>query len=108
MENLKEKTKEFASLVQKDTLDDLNTRYPMNLESLPNFWENDAETKVIFGQKYIKVDVGRSGKFMIEKETGNIFGIKGYGVIHRGKRYGNLDNFEQFHWGRYGGPSKRS
>jgi hypothetical protein len=44
------------------------------------------------GKKYTKVDVGGSGKYMIDPE-GNIFGIKGYGVVHLGKRYGTLDNF---------------
>lgn len=40
--------------------------------------------------KYIALDVSGSGKFLVEKSTGDIFGIKGYGVIHRGHRYGNM------------------
>jgi hypothetical protein len=43
------------------------------------------------GKKYTKVDVGGSGRFMIDQE-GNIFGIKGYGTVHLGHRYGTLDN----------------
>lgn len=58
------------------------------------------------GSKYIKVDVvegdnqsHRSGKYMVEVSSGRIFGIKGYGVIHRGKCYGTLDTINDFWWG---------
>jgi type I restriction-modification system DNA methylase subunit len=44
-------------------------------------------------QKYIKLDMGGSGKYMIEVETGDIYGVKGYGVIHRGHIYGNVDDY---------------
>ena len=52
------------------------------------------------GNKYIRVDVGDSGKYMVDQE-GNIFGIKAYGVIHRGHRYGTLDTTDQYFWGDY-------
>ena len=52
------------------------------------------------GNKYTKVDVGSSGKYMIDKE-GNIFGIKGYGVIHRGYHFGTLDTINEYNWGNY-------
>jgi len=52
------------------------------------------------GKKYTKVDVGSSGKYMVD-EQGNIFGIKGYGVIHRGHQYGTLDTIDEWHWGNY-------
>lgn len=41
--------------------------------------------------KYIAID-RCGGKFLVEKSTGDIYGIKGYGVIHRGYRYGNVAN----------------
>ena len=53
------------------------------------------------GKKYIKVDVGASGKLMIEKETEKIYGIKAYGVIHRGHFYGTLDTVDQYNWSDY-------
>lgn len=53
------------------------------------------------GKKYIKVDQGDSGKYMIVKETGEIFGIKAYGVIHRGHQFGTLDTIDQWNWGGY-------
>jgi len=53
------------------------------------------------GRKYAKIDLARSGKIMIELETGRIYGIKGYGVIHRGHYYGTLDTTNDYFWGDY-------
>jgi hypothetical protein len=53
------------------------------------------------GIKYTKINVGDSGKYMIDNITGEIFGIKGYGVIHRGHRYGTLDTIHNWYWGGY-------
>ncbi len=53
------------------------------------------------GPKYTKVDVGSSGKYMVVNETGEIFGIKGYGVIHRGHQYGTLDTIHEWDWSGY-------
>lgn len=63
---------------------------------------HESAFKVVIkpGKKYTKVDVGDSGKYMIDAE-GNIFGIKAYGVIHTGHRYGTLDTIEEFYWGNY-------
>ncbi len=62
--------------------------------------ESSIKTKVIPGKKYTKIDVGHSRKYMIDNE-GNIFGIKAYGVIHRGHCYGTLDTINDFYWGGY-------
>lgn len=64
-------------------------------------------TRIKPGKKYDKVDVGGSGKLMIVKATGEIFGIKGYGVIHRGHAYGTLDTIADWYWGQYY-PTKKS
>lgn len=50
-----------------------------------------AKVKVVPGRKYTKVDVGSSGRYMVDPD-GNIFGCKGYGVVHLGRPYGTLDN----------------
>lgn len=55
------------------------------------------------GGKYARVDLGRSGKYMVELDTGNIFGIKGYGVIHRGHAYGTVDTIAEWDWSDYVG-----
>lgn len=70
-------------------------------------WQADAETvEVIPGPKYTKVNLGikgggMSGKFMVENATGVIYGIKGYGQVHKGHMYGTLDTADQWAWGDY-------
>jgi hypothetical protein len=96
-----EKVKRLAELIHDQTLETLNKKYPDNLDKWPDFWEKDAQVTIKDGQKYIKADVGQSGKYMIEKETGDIYGIKAYGVIHRGHYFGNLNTIDQYYWGHY-------
>jgi hypothetical protein len=36
--------------------------------------------------KFVAIDIGGSGCFLVEKETGEIFNIKGYGVPDRNKK----------------------
>jgi len=63
------------------------------------------------GPKYTRVDVGPehniSGKYMIDNATGEIFGIKGYGRIHRGHRYGTLGTIDSYEWGGYVGQKRQ-
>ena len=58
------------------------------------------------GRKYCNVDVGGSGKYMVENATGQIFGIKGYGVIHRGHAFGTLATVDQWDWSGYAATPK--
>lgn len=58
------------------------------------------ETCIKLGKKYTKIDVGTSGKYMVDQD-GNIFGIKAYGVIHFGHQYGTLDTINEWNWGGY-------
>lgn len=51
----------------------------------------NAETHTHQGRRWTRVDVGSSGRYMIDKD-GKIFGIKAYGVPHYGYYYGTLDN----------------
>jgi hypothetical protein len=62
---------------------------------------DNCRTSIKPGKKFIKVDVGGSGKYMVEIATGNIFGIKGYGVVHLGHYYGTLDTIDQYYWGDF-------
>ena len=64
--------------------------------------------KIKMGRKYANVDVGPSGKYMVELDTGKIYGIKGYGVIHRGHSYGTLDTIGCFDWSGYVGQQKEA
>ena len=63
--------------------------------------KRDSETRVKVGRKYANIDVGQSGKYMVELATGEIYGIKAYGVIHRGHHYGNLDTIYNWDWSGY-------
>ena len=53
------------------------------------------------GKKYTKVDIGGSGKYMVDLSDGAIYGIKAYGVIHKGHQYGTLDTIDEWFWGDY-------
>lgn len=37
-------------------------------------------------RKFIAIDIGSSGAWLVERETGEIFNIKGYGVADRNKK----------------------
>jgi len=52
------------------------------------------------GRVYTKVDIGTSGRYMIDRE-GNIYGIKAYGVIHKGHFYGTLETINNYYWGKF-------
>jgi hypothetical protein len=63
-----------------------------------------TDVRLIIGRKYTKVDVFSSqwsGKYMIDNDTGKIYGIKAYGVINKGHQLGTLDTIDQYYWGGY-------
>ena len=94
----------FAALVEQQQREAFARDYPG-----PYFDERcDSACKVSLklGIKFGRVDVGDSGKYMVDLETGEIFGIKGYGVVHRGHRYGTLDTIQDWDWSGYVGQRK--
>lgn len=62
---------------------------------------HDHAVTVKTGKKFARVDVGTSGKYMVDLETGEIFGIKAYGVVHRGHKYGSLATLHEWDWRGY-------
>ena len=60
------------------------------------------------GPKYTRVDFGGSGKYMVVNATGEIFGIKAYGVIHRGHAYGTLETIDAWDWSGYAAVKRAS
>jgi len=60
-----------------------------NLEWKANF-DTHEEKHAHIGAKYVRLDTGTSGAWMLEISTGNIFGIKGYGQVDRAKCAGNI------------------
>lgn len=96
METQEQKIKSFAELLERQQIEELLRR---NLACEANVLNAKVSTKQ--GKKYIKVDVGPSGRYMVEISTEKIYGIKAYGVIHRGHCYGTLDEIENWYWGTY-------
>ena len=92
----------FAELLEKEQVESLHRR---GLACEANL--KHSQTVIREGKKYTKVDVGNSGKYMIINDTGEIFGIKAYGVIHRGHKYGTLDTIHEWYWGEYHGIKKQ-
>lgn len=93
----------FAALLQKEQIE---TRIQENLSCEANILR--CVTKVVPGNKYTKVDIGDAGRYMIVNATGEIFGTKAYGVIHKGHFFGTLDTIHQYVWGEYRGGKKKS
>ena len=97
----------FAALLQEDRIAQLFKEFGReneksgtdNKEVHLSAWP----VKVVYGRKYINVDVGGSGVYMVTKDEGDIFSIKGYGVIHRGHQFGTLDTIDHWWWGEYRG-----
>ena len=99
---MNDKLEQFRALVEAHTKAHYaadwerdNKTYPLEVHS--HSWP----CKIKMGRKYANIDVGSSGKYMVELETGRIYGIKGYGVIHRGHYYGTLDTINDYNWGEY-------
>lgn len=96
MENVAEKIEEFAALVESHQLVQLERDgfvSPVHAAT--------HKVKVVPGRIYTKVDIGTGGRYMVENATGNIFGVKGYGKVHRGHWYGTVETPETYWWGAY-------
>lgn len=90
------KINEFANLLEVQQIASL---HKANLACEANIL--NAKTSIKPGKKFTRVDVGSSGKYMVDNQTGQIFGIKAYGVVHRGHEYGTLDTINEWAWGGY-------
>ena len=95
---MEEKLRALKDLIEKHTLEYFNKVYPRYPEDC---LKRETTVNIKPGVKYIKIDRGMSGKYMVEVSTGNIYGIKAYGVIHRGHQYGTLDTINDWYWGDY-------
>ena len=89
---------QFAALVEAETKAEYIRK---GYTQMDLHYENGIKTVNKPGKKYTKVNVGTMGKFMVVNETGEIFGIKAYGVIHKSHQYGTLETTDQWHWGDY-------
>ena len=80
-----EKIEQFAALVQEQEKQAI-----IRLCGSLNGNEKAYLTHIKPKKKYVYVDVGNSGRYILEDE--NVYGCKAYGVIHRGHFYGSLDD----------------
>ena len=62
---------------------------------------NNVKVTVKMGRKFTRVDVGNSGRYMVDLATGEIFGVKAYGVVHRGHFFGTLGGIKNWDWSGY-------
>lgn len=90
-----EDIKPFADLLEREQLEQHNA------QGYTFTGKRYCKVSVKIGGKYARVDVGNSGKYMVVLETGEIFGRKAYGVIHRGHQYGTLDTIHEWDWRPY-------
>ena len=93
---MKEKILEFIQLIEKQQIERLKQR---NLTCQCNI--DNAKVTAKEKKKYTYIDIGYSGRYMIVNDTGEIFGIKAYGVINKGHYYGTLETINQYFWGDY-------
>ena len=89
---MNEKIEKLAKIIENQQIQVLKER---------NSYCEAKKVKIVSGRKYTKIDVGNSGFIMIENSSGNIFGIKAYGVVHKGLSYGNLDTINNYFWGNF-------
>lgn len=94
-QGFRQRVQAFADLLHEEQLAEL-TKRGWTYEG----WEKGADVEISYAKKYVRVDVGKSGKYLVDVDE-NIWGIKSYGVIHRGHCYGTLDTIHEWHWGEY-------
>lgn len=91
-----EKLETFRKLVEADQRRGYLKTYPNSVNI-----DQACSCRLKMGKRYCNVDVGSSGKYMVTLEAGEIYGIKAYGVLHRGHYYGTLDTIDQWDWSGY-------
>ena len=62
---------------------------------------NNSKAHYHIAKKYTRIDIGSSGRYMLDNSTGEIFGIKAYGVINRKHFFGTIDTIDKYFWGNY-------
>lgn len=98
----------FAELLETEQLERMDKegfthhRQPIDDSDSQSSWKASVKS----GRKYVKVDFNGSGWLMIDGDE--IFGIKAYGVIHRGHYYCTLDEIHDWYWGDYSPRKKKS
>lgn len=93
---MNDKLEAFRAILESQQRAHLAVEYPgLQLDTGHYF------ASIKMGRKYANIDFGGSGKYMVELATGAIYGIKAYGVIHRGHYFGTLDTLADWDWSGY-------
>jgi hypothetical protein len=92
-----EKLDAFVALFHADHAAYYNRQYPDSKLPVDMAWAAKP------GKKFVKVNIGTSGRYMVDLNDGTIYGIKGYGTVHYGHVYGTLDTIHDWFWGEYYG-----
>lgn len=90
-----EKLDAFVALAQSDYAARMKKEYPESTLSVEKVYACKP------GKKFVRVNIGSSGRYMVDLSDGTIYGIKGYGVVHYGHVYGTLDTINDWFWGEY-------
>jgi len=93
-----EKMERLAEKMETQKREQMTADYPNYPK---NCLDQDCAAIIRPGKKWDKIDLGQSGKLMVDRDTGEIFGIKGYGVVHKGHPFGTLDTIADWYWGDY-------
>lgn len=93
---MEEKLKTLCELITKEQIERL---IEQGLDCETN--KIQARAKYIIKKKYSYINIGSSGRYMVDNQTSCIYGIKAYGVINKNHRYGNLETINNYYWGTY-------
>ncbi len=98
---LEYRIQQFALLLELEQRERYASECDHTGATLKMLQDNSCTVRVKPAAKYTKIMIHTANCFMIVNETGEIFGTKGYGVIHRGHPYGTLDTVDEWYWGDY-------
>ena len=54
-----------------------------------------------FDKVYLALGDQKSGRYMVERKTGNIYAIKSWAQVNMRRWFGSLDTIDQFDWSPY-------
>lgn len=67
-------------------------------------WETETGRK--FDKVYVRTSVQKLGRYMVDRNSWVIYGIKSWAQINPRRTFGTLDTIDQFDWSGYNGAPK--
>ena len=93
---MQNKLEELKKLIEHDQIIELITK---NMTCDANI--KGVQVSVKPRKKYTAIDIGDGGRYLVENTTGEIYGVKGYGVPNKAHKFGTIDTIYDYHWGGY-------